>query len=182
MTGRIPFRVGPMLATLVAAPFDRSGWAYEEKYDGDRILAYKEGDRVRLLSRNGKDRTERFPEIAAAIRALSGDTLLLDGEVVIFDKKGVSRFQLLQKGQGKPVPEDLYRVFSEGKDKPLFGEKSPFYCAHLQRLVRRYPGCRFILLWRDPVEIYRSVLRAGQKERFFRRRRHSAGLFFIGNK
>ncbi|MFZ1100059.1 MAG: non-homologous end-joining DNA ligase [Steroidobacteraceae bacterium] len=105
-----------MLATLVAAPFDRSGWAYEEKYDGDRILAYKEGDRVRLLSRNGKDRTERFPEIAAAIRALSGDTLLLDGEVVIFDKKGVSRFQLLQKGQGKPVFAVFDCLFHEGED------------------------------------------------------------------
>ncbi|HUA37363.1 MAG TPA: sulfotransferase [Candidatus Sulfopaludibacter sp.] len=68
------------------------------------------------------------------------------------------------------APEDLYRVFSEGKDKPLFGEKSPFYCAHLLRLARRYPGCRFILLWRDPVDIYRSVIRAGRKERFFRRR------------
>ena len=76
------------------------------------------------------------------------------------------------------APEDLYRVFSEGKDKPLFGEKSPFYCAHLQRLVRRYPGCRFILLWRDPVEIYRSVLRAGRKERFFRRRGILSRLIF----
>ena len=44
-----------MLATLVPEPFDRPGWAYEEKYDGDRILAYKEENRVRLLSRNEKD-------------------------------------------------------------------------------------------------------------------------------
>ncbi|MGA9780168.1 MAG: sulfotransferase family protein [Limisphaerales bacterium] len=76
------------------------------------------------------------------------------------------------------APEDLYRVFSEGKDKPLFGEKSPFYCAHLQRLVRRYPGCRFILLWRDPIEIYRSVVRAGRKEQFFRRRGILSRLVF----
>jgi bifunctional non-homologous end joining protein LigD len=105
-----------MLATLVAAPFDRSGWVYEEKYDGDRILAYKEGDHVRLLSRNGKDRTERFPGIAAAIRALSADTLLLDGEVVIFDKKGVSRFQLLQKSEGEPVFAVFDCLFHEGED------------------------------------------------------------------
>ena len=59
-----------MLATLVPEPFDKPGWIYEEKYDGDRILAYKEDDRVRLLSRNGKDRTESFPQIAAAIRLL----------------------------------------------------------------------------------------------------------------
>jgi len=113
---RIPFRVSPMLATLVAAPFDKPGWVYEEKYDGDRILAYKEGDRVRLLSRNGKDRTDRFPDIAAAIRALRPATLLLDGEVVILDRKGVSRFQFLQQEHGEPVYAVFDCLFCEGKD------------------------------------------------------------------
>jgi bifunctional non-homologous end joining protein LigD len=113
---RVPFRAEPMLATLVAAPFEKPGWVYEEKYDGDRILAYKEGARVRLLTRNGKDRTVRFSEIAAAIRALSPATLLLDGEVVIFDKKGVSRFQLLQQEQGKPVYAVFDCLFHDGKD------------------------------------------------------------------
>ena len=41
---RVPFRTGPMLATLVEEPFHRPGWVYEEKYDGYRILAYKEGE------------------------------------------------------------------------------------------------------------------------------------------
>jgi ATP-dependent DNA ligase len=59
MNHRIPFRIQPMLATLIAEPFDKPGWVYEEKYDGDRILAYKEGARVLLLSRNGKDNTRR---------------------------------------------------------------------------------------------------------------------------
>src|SRR5260370_7453939 len=96
-----------MLATLVPKPFDWPGWAYEEKYDGVRILAYKEEDRVRLLSRNEKDRTETFPRIATAIRILQPVTLLLDGELVVFDKKRVSRFQLLQQAKGEP----LYTVF-----------------------------------------------------------------------
>lgn len=87
---RIPFHVQPMLATLVAEPFARSGWVFEEKYDGDRILAYKEGNQVRLLSRNGIDRSDRFPRIAAIVAALSPRTLLLDGEVVTLDSKGVS--------------------------------------------------------------------------------------------
>ena len=43
MSDRIPFRVKPMLATLVKQPFDKPGWVYEEKYDGYRIMAYKEG-------------------------------------------------------------------------------------------------------------------------------------------
>ena len=100
-----------------------------------------------------------------------------------FFNQALSRHRLIYGGSLRGLeevraPEDLYRVFSEGKDKPLFGEKSPFYCAHLQRLVRRYPGCRLILLWRDPVEIYRSVVRAGRKERFFRRRGTLSRLIF----
>ena len=47
-----------MLATLVAQAFDRPGWVYEEKYDGYRILAYKVGSSVTLLSRNAKDRSD----------------------------------------------------------------------------------------------------------------------------
>ena len=95
---RIPFRVSPMLATLVRKPFHLPGWTYEEKYDGYRILAYKEGDRVTLLSRNDNDRTATYASVARAVQHLAPRTLLLDGEVVAFDSRGVSRFQLLQEG------------------------------------------------------------------------------------
>ncbi len=105
-----------MLATLVAEPFDRPGWVFEEKYDGDRILAYKEADRVRLLSRNEKDLTDRFPRIATAIAALHPQTLLLDGEVVVFDSKGVSRFQLLPQNSAEPVYAVFDCLFHNGKD------------------------------------------------------------------
>src|SRR5690242_21897929 len=95
---RIPFRVSPMLATLVRKPFHMPGWIYEEKYDGYRILAYKEGDRVTLVSRNGNDRTATYASVARAIQQLRIGAVLLDGEVVAFDKHGISRFQLLQDG------------------------------------------------------------------------------------
>jgi bifunctional non-homologous end joining protein LigD len=87
-----------MLETLVTEPFHKPGWVYEEKYDGYRILAYKEGAKVTLLSRNGHDRTATFAAAASSIAKLRDRTLLLDGEVVAFDRKGVSRFQLLQRG------------------------------------------------------------------------------------
>lgn len=112
----IPFRIQPMLATLVAEPFDKPGWVYEEKYDGDRLLAYKEDSRVRLLSRNAKDRTSHFPEIVAAIEKLRPSPLLLDGEVVVFDRKRVSRFQLLQQGKGEAVYAVFDCLYANGKD------------------------------------------------------------------
>jgi len=116
VTDRIPFRVRPMLATLVGQPFDRPGWVYEEKYDGYRILAYKEGERVRLLSRNAKDRTAAYPQVAAAVGALSSRTLLLDGEVVAFDRHGVSRFQLLQQGAATPAYAVFDCLYANGRD------------------------------------------------------------------
>src|SRR4051812_45714033 len=96
MKDRIPFRVRPMLATLVDQPFHKPGWVYEEKYDGYRILAYKEGSQVTLLSRNDKDHTRTYQSVVKEIAKLPARTLLLDGEVVVFDRKGVSHFQSLQ--------------------------------------------------------------------------------------
>jgi bifunctional non-homologous end joining protein LigD len=83
--GSVP-RYPGMQPTLVPEPFHRDGWVYEEKVDGYRMLAYKDGARVRLVSRSGVDHTKRFPELAAAVTALPGRTLVLDGEVAIFDK------------------------------------------------------------------------------------------------
>jgi bifunctional non-homologous end joining protein LigD len=112
----IPFRVRPMLATLVSEAFHRAGWVYEEKYDGERILAYKEGADVRLLSRNTKDYTVRFAEIAAAIARLPARTLLFDGEVIALDRQGVSRFQLLQRGASKPIYAVFDCLYKDGRD------------------------------------------------------------------
>ena len=97
----VPFRVSPMLATLVEEPFSKAGWVFEEKYDGVRMLAYKEGPKVSLISRNGIDRSGRYPTIAAEIAEVAAKTLLLDGEIVVFDSHEVSRFQLLQQGHGQ---------------------------------------------------------------------------------
>jgi ATP-dependent DNA ligase len=56
-----------------------------------RRLAYKEGQEISLITRNDVNRTSDFLKIAAAISGFKASTLLLDGEVVVFDPKGVSR-------------------------------------------------------------------------------------------
>jgi bifunctional non-homologous end joining protein LigD len=115
-SNRIPFRVRPMVATLVDEPFHRPGWVYEEKYDGYRILAYKEGGDAVLLSRNGLNRTESFSEIARAVTTLPDRTLLLDGEAVAFDRRHVSRFQLLQQGRARHVYAVFDCLYRNGRD------------------------------------------------------------------
>jgi bifunctional non-homologous end joining protein LigD len=86
-----------MAPTQVREPFHRDGWAFEEKVDGWRILAYKDGTRVRLVSRSGRDHTRRFLEIAAAVSKLSARSLVVDGEVAIYDQQLRSRFEWLRE-------------------------------------------------------------------------------------
>ncbi len=105
-----------MLATLVDAPFTRTNWVFEEKYDGVRMIAYKEGEHVSLISRNAIDRTARYPEIAGAIQRLKARTLCIDGEIVVFDDANVSRFQLLQQGKGRPKYAVFDCLYAEGED------------------------------------------------------------------
>jgi bifunctional non-homologous end joining protein LigD len=88
--------VEPMLASL-SAPFSRPGWLFELKYDGFRMLAAKEANQPRLRFRSGTDVTLRFPEVAAAVGALPGADLVLDGELVVMTEDGRPDFQRLQK-------------------------------------------------------------------------------------
>lgn len=87
--------ITPMTPTLVK-PFHKPGWLYEEKVDGWRMLAYKSAGTVRLVSRNGVDHTRRFSDIAAMILKIPSPTLVLDGEVAVYDQMLVSRFDALR--------------------------------------------------------------------------------------
>jgi bifunctional non-homologous end joining protein LigD len=132
-----------MLATLVAAPFHRPGWIWEEKYDGIRLIAVKDGRRVRLFTRNDKDRSDDFPEIVAGLAALPTPTLVLDGEVVVFDVDGISRFQLLQRRAAGASPP-IYMVFDclHARGRDLAAEPLTARRAALEREVREGPRVR----------------------------------------
>jgi bifunctional non-homologous end joining protein LigD len=92
----LPRSPGVQLATLVAAAPDGPEWLHEIKFDGYRIVARLEHGAARLLSRNGKDWTERFPEVAAAVARLPARDALLDGEVAAVLPGGITSFQALQ--------------------------------------------------------------------------------------
>ena len=103
-TGLVPLpSVTVMQPTLVARPFHRDGLVYEEKVDGYRMVAYKAARTVTLTSRNGQDHTKRFPGVVAALRKLRIAQLVLDGEMAIYDRQLVSRFEWLRHAS----PPDL---------------------------------------------------------------------------
>ena len=54
----------PMLASIGSGLPVGGSWVFEPKYDGIRILAFAADNRVRLMSRNGLDKTRQFPEVA----------------------------------------------------------------------------------------------------------------------
>jgi len=116
-----------MQPTLVPRPVHHEGWVYEEKADGWRILAHKVAGTVRLVSRNGLDHTRRFPELVAALRALDG-SLILDGEVAVYDAQLVSRFEWLRHSSppDRSTPP-LFMVFDclYARNKDL--RKQPLY-------------------------------------------------------
>ena len=85
-----------MLATDVGQPFHREGWVYEEKYDGWRMFVERTYSRVTLTSRNGLEHSQRFPGLVKAIADLGAESLVLDGEVAVFDRNLVSRFEWLR--------------------------------------------------------------------------------------
>jgi len=70
--------------------------------DGWRVLAYRDAEGVRPVSRHGRDLRRRFPELAAAVGALEVPSLLLDGEIAVFDRQILSPFARLR---GRPAEE-----------------------------------------------------------------------------
>ncbi len=105
--------VQPMLAESRDEPFSAPGWLFELKHDGYRLLAGREGARVQLLFRRGRDASPLFPEIAAAVAELPFESFTLDGEVVVLDEEGVPSFQRLQKRSQLVRTLDIQRASLE---------------------------------------------------------------------
>jgi len=93
-----------MLATLGVLPTG-GGWAYEYKWDGVRAVIYVTASGVRVLSRNERDVTTAYPDIAGALEGRRTE-MVLDGEIVAPDAKGRPSFARLQRRMNvhEPTP------------------------------------------------------------------------------
>ncbi|MDX9871053.1 MAG: DNA ligase D [Clostridia bacterium] len=132
------------LARLVHTLPEGEDWLYELKYDGYRILAYIEGNSVRLLTRNGNDYTGKFPDIASSLSDwANGRAMILDGEIAVTDAAGRTDFQALQNHLKNPRTKNLtYIVFDllalEGGD--LRGNRLIDRKETLEALLKDGPG------------------------------------------
>ncbi|HEY2239427.1 MAG TPA: non-homologous end-joining DNA ligase [Streptosporangiaceae bacterium] len=101
----------PELATLTRDRFSDPAWLYERKLDGERCLAFRAGDSIRMMTRNQKEVSNNYPEIAAALREQGSQDFIIDGEIVAFQGSETS-FELLQSRihVTSPGPQLLRKV------------------------------------------------------------------------
>jgi bifunctional non-homologous end joining protein LigD len=151
----LPQFVQPSLATLREHAPDGAGWVHEIKFDGYRIQARLDHERVTLRTRKALDWTGKFPVVANALSKLAARTALIDGEVVAEDDRGISDFSSLQSDL-KSGREDrfVYHVFDlfhlDGRDltaMPLLERK-----AALKRLLETSPGVGSIVRFSEHLD------------------------------
>lgn len=116
---KFPLTIKPMLATLVDKPFDKEGWIYEVKWDGYRSLALLNKGKVELKSRNDKSFNDKFYPVAQELSTWKIN-VVLDGEIVVVNEKGISDFGSLQNWRSEADGLLLFYIFDilwlEGKD------------------------------------------------------------------
>ncbi|HLJ39417.1 MAG TPA: non-homologous end-joining DNA ligase [Steroidobacteraceae bacterium] len=118
----LPAHVELQLARLVEAAPAGPGWLHEVKFDGYRVLIWRDRRGIRVSSRGGQDWTERLGDAVSAARLLPCESCILDGELVALDAKGLSDFGLLQRRLGNPHRAAQLRVmvfdllFLDGED------------------------------------------------------------------
>jgi ATP-dependent DNA ligase len=90
----------PCLPSPAKAPPTGSNWLHEIKHDGFRIMALRDADGVRLITRNGNDFTRRFPLAVAAVAALPvRRSCLIDGEAIVTGDDGLAVFELIRRAR-----------------------------------------------------------------------------------
>ena len=103
----MPKKLEAQLATLGKSPPAGENWVHEIKLDGYRMLCRIESGEVRMISRNDKDWTAEFPSVVKALARLPVKSAWVDGEVVVVDPDGKTRFQALQNALSDPKSATL---------------------------------------------------------------------------
>ncbi len=103
----MPAKLEPMHAESGDAPFNRPDWMWEPKLDGYRVLAFIDGQRVKLRSRRGLDLSATFPGLCTELGKQAAGSMILDGEIVAFDASGRPSFGALQERAQLKAERDI---------------------------------------------------------------------------
>jgi bifunctional non-homologous end joining protein LigD len=98
------------LARLVPSAPQGDDWLHEVKFDGYRVLIWRQGAKVRITSRGDQDWSAKLPAVVKAARALRCRSCILDGELVVLDTAGRSSFARLQQFFGEGASRSKLRV------------------------------------------------------------------------
>lgn len=160
-----PSFLRPQLASLESSPPAGDLWLHELKFDGYRALLAIGGGRHRVYTRSGLDWTDKFPSLRDAIHRLDVDEALIDGELVVLDAKGISRFELMQQAIRRRPEDvvmmafDLLRIDGEDLRALPLGERK----RRLRRLLPKAdPELRYSDHQRgDGTEVLEAACRLG---------------------
>jgi bifunctional non-homologous end joining protein LigD len=106
--------VEPMYCSI-GSDIPGDGWTFEPKYDGIRVLAFVGDGEATLITRNGKNKSEQFPEIVEALESIAKKKkkdFVLDGEIVALIDGKPGRFQELQSRMHVKEPHLIERLRS----------------------------------------------------------------------
>ena len=133
MTLPLPRSYAPMEALLVDELPTGDEWQYEPKWDGFRCLAFRDGERVDLMSKAGKPLARYFPDVVETIRSLGARRFVVDGEIVVPDGDTLSFDELLLRihpaasrvkklAEEHPAALVVFDLLVDGRGKSLTGK------------------------------------------------------------
>ena len=167
--------ITPMAAQAVKALPEGAEWLYEPKLDGYRALLFKDGEQIRILSRNEKDLTAMYPGVAAAGVHLNAGQVVVDGEIVALAEDGRPSFQALQHRASQPKHLIVFYAFDvlflNGRN--LMSEALVKRRAQLPDILGRNPTIRLSRDLPGSVAAIVGALRAAGIEGVVAKRRES---------
>jgi bifunctional non-homologous end joining protein LigD len=160
----------PCQPALADRPPAGPGWLHEIKWDGYRVIARKDGERVRLWARTTSDYSNVFTRIRDAVAALPVDSAVLDGEAILLRSDNTSDFDVLRSRQGQAgailVVYDVMELDGQDVRPEALEERRK----RLSKLLSRSNKAM-----RDGIQLSEAV--TGDGDRIFR---HTCGLGLEG--
>ncbi len=155
----MPDFFAPMGATITDKLPKGDNWICEVKWDGIRALVYIDRGTLRIFTRNNNRCEEKYPELRPLPKHLKARQAILDGEIVVLDDKGVSKFELTMRRE-KPAHFFAFDLlYLDGRDlrsEPLHERRKL-----LEQVVKPFPRLRISQSFPPSDELVETAKQTG---------------------